>query len=37
MTDQEKLLEQLKNEYFKEMPEEVREKMMKLVIYMMLN
>lgn len=37
MTEQEKLMQRLKEDYFKDMPEEMREKMIKLVIYMMLN
>lgn len=37
MTDQEKLIEQLKKEYFKDLPEDEKERMAKLIQYMMIN
>ena len=36
-TNSEMLMERLEKEYFKDLPEDEKEKMMKLVVYMMLN
>lgn len=36
-TEQEQLMERLKEDYFKDLPEEAREKMIRLISYMMLS
>jgi len=36
-TEQELLIEKLGQEYFKDMPEELRQKMLRLIVYMMIS